>query len=310
MLVVNKPRGMISKDVSRWLTRRFGKLKLGHVGTLDPLAEGVLPILFGSATRLQDYLLDHPKQYLFDMQLGIKTDTLDIEGTVCEERPFAHVTRQNLEEAASSFVGEIEQVPPQYSAVKYQGKPLYEYARRNNMPDIDLADLKRKVTVYGIVLRKFEAGVATFVVDCSTGTYVRVLAADIAAKVGTVATVSRIIRTGTAGVGVESSVQLANLESVSDTLQNYLIPTEKLKLNMPRWRSIDAAWTKRLRNGQELLLSEKLLIQSLEESANIDIKESKLQILMLDQHGQAFGLGICSHCENGFFKIIMKRELR
>jgi tRNA pseudouridine55 synthase len=310
MLVVNKPRGMISKDVSRWLTRRFGKLKLGHVGTLDPLAEGVLPILFGSATRLQDYLLDHPKQYLFDMQLGTKTDTLDVEGQICEEQPFDHVTYEQLEEAGKTFLGEIEQIPPQYSAVKYQGKPLYHYARKNNMPDISLEELKRKVTIHNLELKKFEGGVATFVVDCSKGTYVRVLASDIAAKCGTVATVSRIVRTGTAGVGVESSVKLTNLESETENLQDFLIPTEKFKLNMRRWRAIEPAWSKMLRSGKELLLTEKLLIQSLEESANIDIKETKHQILMLDEHGQAFGLGICFPYENGFFKIIMKRELK
>src|SRR5690606_14945083 len=119
LLVVNKPEGMVSKDVSRWLEKRMGRMRLGHVGTLDPAASGVLPILLGRATRLQDYLLDLPKSYEFDIAFGTETDTLDREGTVVQTAAFDHVTEDLLRQAMAKFVGDIEQLPPLYSAVKY-----------------------------------------------------------------------------------------------------------------------------------------------------------------------------------------------
>ena len=117
LLGVHKPSGIVSKDVSRWLEKRLGKLKLGHVGTLDPLASGVLPLLFGQATRLQDFLLEIPKTYECTVELGYETDTLDSDGQIVETAPYEHVTLTQLQETAKSFVGRIKQVPPLYSAV-------------------------------------------------------------------------------------------------------------------------------------------------------------------------------------------------
>jgi tRNA pseudouridine55 synthase len=124
MLIVNKPYGMISKDVSRWLTKRLGRLRLGHVGTLDPLAEGVLPILFGKATRLQDHLLDLDKGYQFDVTFGKETDTLDLEGDVVKEALFNHITAEQLIGISKKLLGPIEQIPPIYSMSSKTLKPL------------------------------------------------------------------------------------------------------------------------------------------------------------------------------------------
>ena len=120
---------MVSKDISRWLVRRLGKLKLGHVGTLDPAASGVLPVLLGRATRLQDYLLDMPKTYEFDIRFGSETDTLDLDGQVIRETAWEHITEAQLRTAIGAFIGDIVQTPPIYSAIKYKGKPLYAFAK-------------------------------------------------------------------------------------------------------------------------------------------------------------------------------------
>ena len=132
VLPIHKPRGMTSKDVSRVLQRILGRVKMGHVGTLDPDAEGVLPVLFGAATRVQDLLLNSPKTYFCIVFLGETTDSLDREGTVTATAPWEHVTLAAAREAATAFLGPIEQVPPAFSAVKYQGKALYTYARQEN----------------------------------------------------------------------------------------------------------------------------------------------------------------------------------
>lgn len=130
ILPIAKPRGIVSKDISRWLVKRLGKVKIGHVGTLDPMAEGVLPILLGSATRFQDHLLDNSKTYEFDVQFGFQTDTLDSDGQVTNRTTSVPDAAHQVAQALPSFVGKISQIPPIYSAIKYNGKPLYNYARQ------------------------------------------------------------------------------------------------------------------------------------------------------------------------------------
>ena len=174
VLPVYKPRGVISKDVSRWILKNFGKVKLGHVGTLDPMAEGVLPILLGKSTRLQDYLLDSVKSYEFDIEFGYETSTMDQEGERISEAPFDHVTSSDIEKACANIEGSYIQTPPMYSAIKYKGKPLYEYAREGRSDEVPLDILKKTVSIYSCKCTSFNNNVATIVIECSKGTYVRV----------------------------------------------------------------------------------------------------------------------------------------
>ena len=186
VLVVHKPYGMVSKDVSRILKKSYaGIRKIGHVGTLDPLAEGVLVVLLGSATRLQDAFLERPKTYEFTVKFGTATETMDTEGATVEERPFEHITSERIREIISEFQGEQLQTPPLYSAVKLHGQPLYKIARSGNGDSVDLDSLKRKVLLHQLELCSYEEGVAQFRVHCSKGTYVRVLGTDIASRLGT-----------------------------------------------------------------------------------------------------------------------------
>ena len=159
--MVNKPANISSKDVSRWLIKRLGKLQIGHVGTLDPFAEGVLPILLGKATRLQDYLLHTTKIYEFDLQFGEETNTLDRDGQIIRKMEYDHLTNEMLENFCKTTLGPWEQRTPIYSAVKYKGRALYQYARSGRAEEIPEDTLRRTVFIHGLELLKFdiEAGI-------------------------------------------------------------------------------------------------------------------------------------------------------
>lgn len=303
MLVINKPNGMVSKDVSRYLTRKCGKsLKLGHVGTLDPAASGVLPILIGSATRLQDFLLDLPKTYLFDVKFGQTTDTLDWTGEVIEEKA-AQITPAIITNTLPQFHGDIVQIPPVYSAVKYQGRPLYKYAREGQSEMVPLEALSRKVKIHQLDWLGHEDEVWRFRVTCSKGTYVRVLAADLAEAMGTVGMVVGIHREQAAGVSISESIELESINDISD-LARHLIPVEQLHLGIPNWRSVAAGWTSRLLAGQKLLVRTDHFTKTLKGEF-----QPLSPVFLLDEQGSAFGLGVASPTKDGCIQISMKRGL-
>ena len=252
LLPIHKPRGMISKDVSRQLVRKYGRMKLGHVGTLDPMAEGVLPLLLGRATRLQDYLLEHPKTYEFDVLLGQETDTLDADGKQIREMEWNHVTEEALLAGVKKFIGAVEQIPPLFSAVKYKGRSLYKYARSSEAPEIPLEKLAKTVMISDLQVKSVKFPVITLNMTCSKGTYVRVLARDLAQELGTCGTVTRMVRSHAAGISLDSCHKIEDLVERELNLSEYLVPIDRIKLNLANWRSIEPRWTQRLRNGQTL----------------------------------------------------------
>lgn len=309
LLPIHKPHGMISKDVSRWLTRRFGRLKLGHVGTLDPAASGVLPILLGRATRLQDYLLGLNKSYEFDMTLGFETDTLDLDGVKIKEGPWEHVTALAMEAAGQELVGAIEQVPPLFSAVKYRGKALYDYARGGGAEGVPLTALKRQVTVYSMEFLGLTEGVGTFRVSCSKGTYIRSLVKEIAEKIGSCATLTRLVRTEAAGIALDDAVTLEEIEASGDPFAEFVIPLGQMKVELQRWQSLNAVITSRLRSGQEVLLEdcEYMVGTNLDKMPFLD--EVAGPILLLDATGDVFGIGTKNRNMTGQIVMQMKRGL-
>ena len=190
-LNINKHKGMTSHDVVANVRRLTGIRQIGHTGTLDPFAEGVLPICIGKATRLIEYLEDN-KAYLATVQFGSNTDTYDIDGTVTQTFD-KKVTRAQIEDALKDFRGEIEQLPPIYSAIKVNGKKLYEYARKGEEVEIQ----PRHVTIEKLELKTFDEILQTaqLEVKCSKGTYIRSLAFDLGAKLGCGAHLSALVRT-------------------------------------------------------------------------------------------------------------------
>ena len=188
---VLKPPGMTSHDVIAFLRRALNTKKVGHGGTLDPDAAGVLPVFTGTATRLLEFAVEGRKQYLVEVTLGKQTDTGDDSGTVVKEMPVPEFTEETLQKVLQSFLGKQKQLPPMYSAIKINGQKLYQLARKGVEVERELRDIE----VYKLELLNFTATTLTLAVDCSKGTYIRVLGEDIATALGTCGTMSFLLRT-------------------------------------------------------------------------------------------------------------------
>lgn len=207
IIVVNKPSGITSRDVVNSVCKILGTKKVGHTGTLDPLADGVLVLCVGKATKLVDVITSNDKEYVATVKLGILTDTLDIDGKVLEKRK-CNINKEQLSRALESFVGVYEQEVPIYSAVKINGKKLYEYAR--NGEKIDLP--KREVNVKTIELLDLNNDSYSFKVTVSKGTYVRSLIKDINDKLGIIGVMSKLTRTRQGRFKIEESYSINDIE--------------------------------------------------------------------------------------------------
>ncbi len=211
VLLLDKPLGMSSNFALQKVKRIFYARKAGHTGSLDPLATGMLPICLGEATKISAFLLDADKTYRFSCQLGSKTATADAEGEVIETAPFEHIQRLDIEKVLPDFMGEQEQIPPMYSALKKDGQRLYDLARQGK----EVERKPRRIRIYDIQLLDFENGQLSLQVSCSKGTYVRTLAEDIAAAVGTLAFITELRRLSV-GPYEGNMVTMEQLEAMAD----------------------------------------------------------------------------------------------
>lgn len=218
IIIIDKPMGRTSHDIVYEVRKLTGIKKVGHTGTLDPMATGVLPVCIGSATKAADLLALSDKSYRAQLVLGKTTDTQDAEGTVLSQSKVT-CTEEEIREAISSFVGELEQIPPMYSAVKQNGKKLYELARQG----IEVERKSRQVTVNSIDILNIKENTVTIDVTCSKGTYIRTLCADIGEKLGTGAYMSKLRRTRTGPFTLEGSFTLQKLRELKE--QNSLLET-------------------------------------------------------------------------------------
>ncbi len=212
IIIINKPKGCTSHDIVYKVKKIFNE-KVGHTGTLDPMAEGVLPILIGKGTLVSKYLINHDKKYVVKLQLGQKTDTADIEGSIIEESPVnvEIFEKNNILNVLKNFIGKQNQIPPIYSAIKVKGKKLYEYARTGQKVEIK----PRNIKIYDINLLNYskEDKQIDFEVFCGKGTYIRSLCEDIAQKFGTVGYMKALKRIQVGDFKLEESVTIENLEA-------------------------------------------------------------------------------------------------
>jgi len=312
LLPINKPFGLISKDVSRKLIRKFGKLHIGHVGTLDPAADGVLPVLLGRATRLQDHLLELPKSYTLEITFGYETDTLDSEGEVVKEMPTDFVTSEGIRKVIHLFIGPIEQIPPIYSAVKLKGKPLYQYARSGKEHEVQTEKLKRLVTIYSLDFLEFSSNKAVLSVTCSKGTYVRTLVKDIATALGTCGTLTRLTRTVAAGVDLLQTVNLDQIVGDANAaLADFVIPIEKIKFGFPKWKIPDGRVEARLMNGVEAVFDQEVFLQGLGKSQeDFILGNLSTPILLVNENDFVFAIGAVRAGDGDRVIVNMKRGLR
>lgn len=207
ILIVNKPMGITSHDVVKKVRARFKMRRVGHAGTLDPLATGVLIMLLGKATKFFNKFVGMDKAYRATLILGTVTDSADVQGKVLRQLPYEGITRTGVEEAFKKFVGDIAQVPPMVSAVKVKGKKLYQLARKG----IEIEREARPVRIDCLRLEAFEPPYVKFYLECSKGTYVRQLAEDIGKLLGCGACISQIERTKVGSFRVEDAVNIEDL---------------------------------------------------------------------------------------------------
>ncbi len=231
IVVVDKPIGASSNHVLQQVKRLYGAAKAGHTGSLDPLATGVLPICLGEATKLSQYLLDSDKSYRTTAKLGIRTTTGDAEGEVVSERPVM-ITESDLGPVLAAFRGPIEQVPSMFSALKHNGKPLYEYARQG----IEIERPARKVNIYRLTLIEFRGDELVLEVDCSKGTYIRTLVEDIGEMLGCGAHVAELRRLKAGPFEEEQSYTIETLEQMRSeglSLDGLLLPQDAAVSHLP-----------------------------------------------------------------------------
>lgn len=267
IVLINKEKNYTSHDVVS-IVKKITKSKVGHTGTLDPNATGVLPLLLGDATKISKYLINHDKEYEVVLELGKKTSTADVEGEVIEEKEVPQIIWKSeyIENILTEFIGEQEQIPPIYSAIKINGKKLYDYAREGKTVTI----APRRIKIYKIELMGFnkEAKQIQFKVNCSKGTYIRSLCEDIAKKLGTVGYMKELNRTQVGEFYIKNSVTIAELE-------------EKIKKND---------------------LSNIISIEEIFENVNkIDLEQKFLNKYLN-------GVGIEQNYEDGVYKIYLNNE--
>lgn len=290
IFLLDKPIGYSSNQALQKVKWLFKAAKAGHTGTLDPLATGLLPICFGEATKFAQYVTDADKTYIASVKFGATTTTGDAEGEVLTQAPVTF-DLATLKKTCAKFLGEITQIPPMHSALKFEGKALYEYARAG----VEVERKARQITIYIITVESFVEAVATITVTCSKGTYIRTLAEDIGIALGCGAHLIGLRRTETAGFKICDAITLEQLIEKSEqnaSLETLLQPVDAAILNFPAIQlEKNAAF--RLTQGQVVKMSDKNIQTMVGEVRAYD-EESRF-------------LGLCQ-CEQG--KIMPKRLIK
>lgn len=280
---INKPLGITSHDVVYRLRKLLGIKKIGHTGTLDPDASGVLPMCIGRGTKVADMLTAKDKQYVAEMTLGLATDTLDASGTVTETAEV-NVTEQDIENAIQKFVGDIEQIPPMYSAIKVDGKKLYELAREG----IEIDRKPRSVRIDNIEVLDIdlEENKISIRVDCSKGTYIRTLCDDIGRELGCFAHMSKLERTKSGRFDIKDAYTLSQIEEMLEKGDmGFLVPVDVVFEEYERL-TITEKKAKKMCNGTQISL------QGLVEGKTYRVYDEKGNFLTI------------SKAENGLLKIL------
>ena len=286
VLLIDKPQGMTSQQVVskvKYLLKSdvHDSKKAGHTGTLDPMATGLLPICLGEATKFSHYQLDAIKSYHAIIKLGEQTDTGDAEGEIIATSPVPHVTQAMLQSVTEQFLGEIMQVPPMYSALKKDGKKLYELAREG----IEVERAARPLTIYELSLTPLSDQQLQLTVTCSKGTYVRVLAEDIAKALGTLGHLTALRRIRTGDFEIANAITLADFAALDVAARfDKLLAVDACVHSLPSL-VLDDSQSKRIRQGQRLNVKTTMLTQQLILTANQTFR-------LFDDHQQFLGTGL------------------
>ena len=289
ILVIRKEKGYTSHDVVAKLRGILHMKKIGHTGTLDPAAEGVLPVALGRGTRLVELLTEKEKTYEAVLRLGVSTDTQDMTGTILSEKPVT-VTEEEVRETVASFVGEQMQVPPMYSALKVGGKKLYELAREGKT----IERKPRPVVFYEIRILDMDLPLVRISVTCSKGTYIRTLCHDIGEKLGCGAAMESLLRTKVGRFTLDDAITLAQTEEAvqEGTIEGKILGIEEILAEYPR-----VCCTK---EGDRLLANGNPLVQAL-----VDAQEKNGWIRMCSSEGSFAGVYQWDEKRNRYFPVKM-----
>ena len=278
VIIINKEKDYTSFDVIAIVRKLLKERKCGHTGTLDPNARGVLPVLLGSATKAQDIITDHDKEYLADFRFGLETDTLDIWGKVLKEER-SDISEEDIIAVLPQFTGKIKQVPPMYSSVMVNGRRLYDLAREG----ITVDRKQREIEIYDLSLRSFDRKTqsGSMYIKCSKGTYVRTLIDDIARKLGTIGVMTDLLRTVACSYTIDEAVTLDELRKAVDegSESRYIKSVESLFLSYDEITVTDKQST-RFQNGNPLDL-DRTGIKSREDGKIYRVKNKKNEFLSL-----------------------------
>lgn len=230
ILLIDKPKEYTSHDVVA-VIKKISKEKVGHTGTLDPNATGVLPLLIGKATGISKYLINHDKTYIATLKLGIKTDTADVEGKVIKEKEVPELSAESVIKALNAMIGQQTQIPPIYSAIKVNGKKLYEYAREGKTVEVK----ERNIEIYNMKLLELDLNEKEiiFEISCSKGTYIRTVCENIAEKLNTVGYMKELRRTKVGVFDIKNAISIENIKIDKNLLQENLISIEKFFKSKP-----------------------------------------------------------------------------
>jgi len=251
ILNIDKPQGITSYRVVAAVKRLSGERRVGHAGTLDPMATGVLPVCLGQATRLVEFLAEASKTYLADIELGLTTDTYDASGRVVQRGEPAGIRREQIEAVLASFRGTIRQMPPMYSAIRHQGKKLYELARAG----ITVARKSRPATIHSLDIVDFQPPLMTIEVECGKGTYIRSLAHDLGQSLGCGAVLKSLVRRRYGPFDIREAVSIPSLEAASRSgrWEHFLHPMDRVLSAWPA-AVVDEATEQVIRNGLPVAL--------------------------------------------------------
>lgn len=277
ILVVNKEKGLTSFQTVNKVRKATGAKKAGHTGTLDPLATGVLPVLLGTYTKLADILVEGEKEYIASAKFGLSTDTLDITGKITEEIDKESllcktISYQELSDILNTFQGDIKQIPPMYSALKKDGKRLYELARQG----IEIEREPRDITIFDIKLQKYDFPEFTFKVRCSKGTYIRSLIRDIGEKLNIPIVMTDLVRTLTGGFTLDDAVNMADIDTFDK--RSRIIKADTIFCEYPKLTA-DDKFSKLLINGVKM--KDPALVNGIKAEGMLRLYDNKDEFLGL-----------------------------
>jgi tRNA pseudouridine55 synthase len=295
-VVIDKPAGITSHDVVSRVRRILGTRKVGHTGTLDPFATGVLPVAVNDGTKAIPFLDEGVKCYEAVMQLGVATDTLDMTGSVIREADWQAVTRERVEALMTHFTGHLSQIPPMYSAIKCDGQPLYKLARKGQV----IERAPREIDVFSLELFSFAPPFVGFRVFCSRGTYVRTLADDIGARLGCGAALKELRRLASGPFSISAAASLEKLEEAArlGTLESLSVSPCAALAHLPEI-SLNDAGVEHVRHGRSPSWHDTIV-------ASPDAHE-EVSFVRLTWKGDLVAVAQCLSCEDAVPRIILKR---